>query len=151
MQVRDLMKQNPCCVSVQTTIADAAKAMAQIGCGVLPVIASSAEDQYHKAPVGVITDRDIVVRCIAAGQDPQQARVGDYLSAGPHQCSAQTPALDAFHKMREHGIGRLLVIDEGGKLSGIVTMADILGRVPAEVWEQLPGAKAPLPRNKSAA
>ena len=151
MLVRDIMKQNPCCVSEQTTVADAARAMAQIGCGVLPVTAASAQDQYHKAPIGVVTDRDMVVRCLAAGRDPATARIGEFYSPETFQCRETTTSLEAFKMMRQPKVGRLLVMDEGGKLCGIVTMADILGRVPAEVWEQLPGAKTPMPRNTVAA
>jgi CBS domain-containing protein len=48
--------------------------------------------------------------------------------------------------MRDHKIGRLLVIDARGSLLGIVSLADVIARVPADIWHQLPGSRHPQPR-----
>lgn len=139
MQIAQLMKEAPASIPPSASIEQAAARMKEIGCGVLPV-ADSGE------PLGVITDRDIVLRCIAAGRDPRVMTVAECCSEPAICCHEDCSADEAFHTMREHGIGRLVVTDSCGKLMGMVSLADIIARVPKEIWNQLPGAERPMPR-----
>ncbi len=142
MQIRELMKESPACILPTDTVETAAQKMKELKCGVLPLCDASGS----RVPVGVVTDRDIVLRCIAAGKDPKTMPVSEVCTEKPICCDDDCSAEDAFHTMRERDIGRLLVIDAQGRLEGIVSMADLIARVPAEIWSQLPGAKQPIPR-----
>lgn len=143
MHVLHLMKEEPVRVLPTDSIDHAARLMKRIGCGILPVVDPRARAPQ---PIGVLTDRDIVLRCIAEGRDPQVMTVGECCSEPAICCDEDCRAEDAFHTMREHGIGRLPVIDAQGGLVGIVSMADIIARDPKEIWSQLPGAQHPIPR-----
>lgn len=145
MQVRQLMKKALESITANETLEDAARKMKLVGCGILPVV-----EMGGRAPVGVITDRDIVLRCVANGENPARNMVGDYCSSPAICCDTDCSAEDAFHTMRDHHIGRLLVIDDQGNLAGIVSLADLIARVPSEIWSQLPGADKALPRRKAA-
>lgn len=150
MQVRALMKENPVCITEDCTLKEAAQLMAQVDCGVLPICEGS-KDRPGKKPIGVVTDRDIVVRCVAEGCDPETTRIRDAETQDTVCCDEDCSARDAFETMRREKIGRLLVLDTAGNLSGIVTMADIIANTPAEIWNQLPGAREPRARNQWAA
>ena len=140
MRISQLMKEAPVSIAHSASIEQAAELMKQNECGILPITQSGLK------PAGVLTDRDIVLRCIAVGRDPRVMTVAECCSepaiCWDDECSAE----DAFHTMRERDVGRLLVLDTQGQLAGIVSMADIIARVPKEIWNQLPGAKKPLPR-----
>ncbi len=146
MDIQQLMKRAPACIEPSASLEQAAAMMNQLGCGILPVTDGTGSG----LPAGVITDRDIVLRCIAQGRDARVMTVGDALTSPAICCDDDCSAEDAFHTMREHRIGRLLVIDARGKVAGIVSLADLIARVPREIWSQLPGAEKPLPRQKAA-
>lgn len=147
MQVRELMKQNPVCIVPDSSIKEAAQIMTQVDCGVLPV----CESKSDRRPVGVVTDRDIVVRCISEGADPERTMVREALTQDVVTCDEDCTARDAFETMRREKIGRLMVTNERGELVGVISMADIIARVPSEIWNQLPGSREPKARNKLAA
>lgn len=142
MRISQLMKEAPASIAPSDSVEKAAQKMKEIDCGILPV----TDGKTSRQPIGVLTDRDIVLRCIAVGRDPSVMTVGECCSEPAICCDDDCFAEDAFHTMREHHIGRLPVIDEHGNLAGIVSMADIIARVPTEIWNQLPGAKSPIPR-----
>lgn len=142
MRISQLMKESPACVSADASVEQAAQKMLEFGCGILPV----TDDALSRNPAGVITDRDIVARCIAIGRDPRVMTVGECATYPATCCDDDCSAEDAFHTMRDQAIGRLPVIDANGLLVGIVSMADLIARVPKEIWNQLPGAESPIPR-----
>lgn len=148
MQVRELMKEHPTCITPNATLKDAAQQMAQIECGILPVVEAS---NGGKRPIGVVTDRDIVVRCVTEGRDPETCTVRDAMTRNVITCDEDCKAKQAFETMRTEKVGRLLVTTKDGELCGILSMADIIARTPSEIWTQLPGARTPQPRSKVAA
>ena len=93
--------------------------MASLKCGVLPV---GTPDKLE----GIITDRDIVVEAVAKGKDPERELVRDHMT--PEVCSCKEgDTLDrAAGLMRERGISRVLVEDENGKPSGILSFGSII-------------------------
>lgn len=143
MQVKDLMKTNPQCVTRECSVADAAARMAEVECGVLPVVETSAGSPRA---VGVLTDRDIVIRCVVDGSDAKTTKVSDVCTANTVTCTEECDIADAFRTMRSAHVGRLLVTDKDGALRGIVTMADIIANTPREVLDQLPGGERSKPR-----
>jgi CBS domain-containing protein len=120
-QVREVMTSKPASCSAQDSIADAARAMASEDVGPIPVVEEG--DQL----VGVLTDRDIVVRVVAEGRDPQSTSVGDVASFDPATVSPDEDLDRALQLLADRRVRRLPVV-EGGKLVGIVAQADIARR-----------------------
>ena len=116
MNVRDVMTSNPRTVSPDDSIRTAARIMKDEDCGVVPVVENGRA-------VGIVTDRDIVIRCVAedggADRPVREVASGDVVSVGPDDSTH-----DAEKVMSERQVRRLPVI-EGGRLVGIVSLGDI--------------------------
>ena len=121
MHVKEIMSCDPACCTTNTRLADVAKMMLEHDCGAIPVIDSTD----HQAPVGVITDRDIVCRALAQDKDPARLTAGHCMSKSPVTVTPETDVEDCERAMREHQIRRILVTDNTGTLRGIVAQADI--------------------------
>ena len=117
MKVRELMTKQPTTVEPDATLGEVATLMKQEDCGSLPVVQGGRL-------VGIVTDRDIVIRGIAAGVDPKTQRVSKVMSSDPVTVGPDDDIADAEKKMAERQIRRLPVV-EGGKLVGIVVTAQI--------------------------
>jgi CBS domain-containing protein len=116
--IRDVMTPNPQSVESSSTIADAARLMRDNDVGSLPVV----EDGKL---TGVVTDRDIAVRAVAEGKDPQGTKVGDVLSKDVVTIDPQQDLDEALRLMARHQVRRLPVVEEDGRLVGIVAQADV--------------------------
>lgn len=126
---RDIMTPAPKCVGENETLVDAARLMASLDVGALPIC---GEDKRLK---GMVTDRDIVVKCLAEGGDPATTRAGDLGEGKPVTIGADDDIAEALDTMKEHQIRRLPVID-GHDLVGIISQADIaLSLSPQEAGE----------------
>ncbi|SDD18474.1 CBS domain-containing protein [Glycomyces harbinensis] len=124
---RDLMHTGCTCVQSDDTAANAARLMAEMDVGALPIC--GAEDGKIK---GMVTDRDLVIRVMAVGHDPAAYTV-DRLPQGHLILADANEDVDVtIAKMKEHQIHRLPVIDEG-RLVGIIALADISHRMPESV------------------
>ncbi len=121
MDVSQVMTKDPARCEPTTNLQQIAKLMEDCDCGLIPV--TEAQDSTHL--VGVITDRDIVIRVIAAGRDPYSATAADCMSQPVTTVSGETPIEDAVRLMESHQVRRLPVTDERGSLIGIVAQADI--------------------------
>lgn len=75
--------------------------------------------------VGVLTDRDIAVRVLAAGLDPLLTRAGQVRSEQPHTAGPATPVEDIVGMMREHAVRRVPVVDEAGRPLGAISIGDL--------------------------
>lgn len=124
MQIQQVMTSNVHYIPSSCTIAQAASKMREIDSGFLP-IADSPEGRLQ----GVVTDRDIVVRAIAAGKDPQQATVSDAKTDKILYCFKDDPVEDAVNSMRDQQVYRLIVLDnhEDKRVCGVVSLGDIVG------------------------
>ncbi|MFI5530538.1 CBS domain-containing protein [Kitasatospora sp. NPDC051853] len=113
----DIMHAGAQCVRADQTLLDAAMMMRDMGVGALPIC---GEDQLLK---GIITDRDIVTRCIAEGKDPSMMKA---MELGGHlHCVRADDSIDAvLKKMEQHQIRRIPVID-GERLVGMISEADL--------------------------
>jgi CBS domain-containing protein len=122
--VREIMTPNPRTVSPEQSVVEAARIMRDEDVGSLPVV----EDDRL---VGVVTDRDIVVRVIAEGRDPSSTSVGQIES---RDVVAVTPDQDldqALAEMARHQVRRLPVV-EGDRLVGVVAQADVARKADEE-------------------
>ncbi len=115
---REIMTGGAECVGENETIKDAATKMAQLDVGALPIC---GEDDRLK---GMLTDRDIVVKVIAAGKNPEDTRAGEFGQGKPVTIGADDSVEEALHTMTEHKVRRLPVID-GHRLIGVVSQGDV--------------------------
>jgi CBS domain-containing protein len=106
------------CIGEGDSVAAAAQKMRDLGVGSLPI--RGADDRLH----GILTDRDIVLRCIAEGRDPAQVRAGDLAQETLFWAEAGASVGEVLHQMEDHRIKHLPVIDNH-RLVGIITEADL--------------------------
>ena len=116
--IRDLMTSNPSTIEPDKTVADAAKLMRDEDAGLVPIV----EGQKL---VGTITDRDIAIRVVAEGKDPQSTTVRDVMTSRLVTVDPDQDLDEALRLMAEHQVRRLPVVEEDGKLVGIVAQADV--------------------------
>src|SRR5438093_6861718 len=116
--VKDVMTSNPCSIDADKPVAYAAEMMKKEDVGIAPIVEG---DRL----VGTLTDRDIVVRVVADGRDPQQVKVRDVASRDLVTVDPQQGLDEALRLMARHQVRRLPVVEEDGKLVGIVAQADI--------------------------
>ena len=122
---RDIMTGSAECASVNDSLADAARKMRDLDVGALPIC---GEDNRL---AGVVSDRDIVVKCIADGGDPSSTRVSELAEGKPVTIGADDSVEEVLRTTTEHGVRRLPVID-GHDLIGIVSQADVAKNLPEE-------------------
>jgi CBS domain-containing protein len=108
------------------TIVAAARRMNEKRVGTLVVL------DEGKRPVGILTDRDLAMRVVAAGRHPEDTQVSDVMTAHPRTVSEGTPIEDALSVMRSLGIRRLLVTGQDEQLAGIVSLDDVLSLIMEE-------------------
>ena len=123
MKVRDLMTSDPSTVAPDDVIARAATLMREEDCGSIPVVKDAKL-------VGIVTDRDITVRGVAAGKDPKTTKVSEVMSADPITVEPDTDADEASRMMAQHQVRRLPVVEDG-RLLGIVVTAQLARRESA--------------------
>ena len=117
MKVRELMTTEPITVEPDTTLGEVATLMKQEDCGSIPVVEAGRL-------VGIVTDRDIVIRGVAGGTDPKTQRVSTIMSADPVTIGADDDVTEAEKVMADRQIRRLPVIEDG-RLVGIIVTAQI--------------------------
>jgi CBS domain-containing protein len=122
---RDIMTADPRCVGENETLVDAARLMASLDVGALPIC---GEDKRLK---GMLTDRDIVVKCLAQGGDPATTTAGSLGEGKPVTIGADDDVAEALDTMKRYQVRRLPVID-GHDLVGIISQADIALALSAE-------------------
>jgi CBS-domain-containing membrane protein len=86
-------------------------------------------------PIGIVTDRDLTVRVLAAGRDASDTMLADVMTKDPTTVTSETPVEDALRLMRNGSFRRLPVVDEAGKLSGLLSLDDILDLLSHEFRE----------------
>jgi CBS domain-containing protein len=126
-KARDVMTPDVTCIGEDDTLLDAAKMLAELDVGALPVCGS--DDRLK----GMVTDRDIVVKALAQGKDPASTRAGE-LGQGDSQTvtiGADDSIDEALRTMIDHKVRRLPVID-GDRLVGIISQADVATNVDEE-------------------
>jgi CBS domain-containing protein len=120
MKVRELMTKQPTTVEPDATLGEVATLMKQEDCGSIPVVDGNRL-------VGIVTDRDIVIRAVAAGKDPKTLRVSEVMSSNPVTIGPDAAVDEARKVMADRQIRRLPVVDKGA-LVGIIVTAQIARR-----------------------
>jgi CBS domain-containing protein len=116
---RDLMTEGCECVNEGETVAEAARKLAQLNVGAMPIC---GDDNKLK---GMLTDRDIAVKVVAEGKDPSGVRAGDFAEGVPVTASADDSAENVLKTMADNQIRRLPVLDGDKNLVGIISQADV--------------------------
>jgi CBS domain-containing protein len=124
-KVGEIMTRSVAIVQQDDTLQHAAQKMKSLNVGSLPVCDGDAM-------VGVVTDRDITVRGVAAGMVPQEARVSDVMTADVRWCSENDSVQQAMDLMGEAQVRRLAVLNDQRKIVGIVSLGDLATRQSAQ-------------------
>ena len=118
MKVQEIMSKKVSYINVSTTVAEAAAKMKEFDIGALPV----AEGEKFK---GMLTDRDIAVRCVALGRDPKSTPARDIMTPKISYIYEDDDVATAADTMSERQIRRLVVLNHDKKLAGFVSMGDL--------------------------
>jgi CBS domain-containing protein len=133
MTVGETCNRQVVIIQKQETLLDAARVMRDYHVGDLVVV---EEVEEKRIPVGIITDRDIVVGVIAKDiKDFHSLLVGDVMSMDLVTCEETESILDALERMRSHGVRRLPVVNKEGSLEGILAFDDIICLIAREMTD----------------
>src|SRR5438552_10878514 len=116
--IREVMTSNPSTIEPDGNVVEAARIMKQEDAGVVPVTENGRL-------TGMVTDRDIAIRVVAEGKDPQSTKVSEVASTDLVTIDPQQDLDEALRLMAQHKVRRLPVVEEGGVLVGVVAQADI--------------------------
>lgn len=135
--IQDVMTRDVQRISPEETVHRAAQMMDELNIGSIPVVDG-------EKLVGMITDRDIVVRSTAAGQAPEKTRVGDVMSTDVRTCYASQSIDEVLSQMGDVQIRRVPVVDQAShSLVGIVSLGDIATKHSGGVDQALEAISAP--------
>jgi len=129
MRLQDLSNSIVAVVEPETSALVCAQLMRQHHVGALVVVDAAEKSR----PVGIITDRDLVLALMAEGLDPAVFTAGDIMSVEPVTADSELDAMDAIETMRSNRLRRLVVVDRSGRLTGIATMEDVLELLAREL------------------
>jgi len=124
MNARELMTPNPACCTPETPLQQVARMMVDCDCGEIPVV----EREDFKKLVGVVTDRDIACRAVAAGRDPLTLTAADVMSSPAVTASEREDLEELVRLMETHRIRRIPIVDQNGQVCGIISQADVARR-----------------------
>ena len=133
MKVKECMCKNVVWAKPDTTVQNVAKQMEEAHVGCIPIC-----DNSDKV-VGIITDRDVILRCIACDKDYKQTQISEIMTTNVHTVNSENNVLEAINHMCKWQIKRIPV-EENGKIAGIITLGD-LAKDP-EISEEVVGNTA---------
>jgi CBS domain-containing protein len=143
MNAYDLCQRHVVTVRKHEELANAARMMRERNVGCL-VVVESAGAIGGERPIGMLTDRDIVTNVIARESDPRETLVDDVMTRLPVTVWASSPIEDAFQRMKNGGVRRVPVVDERGRLAGILALDDIFEHMA----QRVPFAATPIRRDR---
>jgi CBS domain-containing protein len=117
-RIREIMTSNPSTIGPDKTVVDAARVMKQEDAGVVPVTENGRL-------TGMVTDRDIAIRVVAEGKDPKSTTVREVASKNLVTLDPEQDLDEALRLMAQHQVRRLPVVEEDGRLVGVVAQADV--------------------------
>jgi CBS domain-containing protein len=124
MTCAEVMTPSPTCCNPQHTTSEAAELMQREDVGLVPVTA-----QDGNKLIGVITDRDIVLKVVAEGRDPRSTGVTEVMSTDLATCLPQETVETVMDLMATRQLRRIPIVDRDGSLVGIVAQADVATRI----------------------
>lgn len=133
MQVSEIMTKNPAHAAPDTKIYEIAQMMVENDCGCIPIV----ENNDAKSPVGMITDRDIVVRSVAENKNPLDLKASDIMTGDIVSVSPEASVEECANLMETKQIRRVAVVDKNGALCGMVAQADIAINAPTRTTAEV--------------
>lgn len=124
---REVMTENPVCCLPDDLVSAAARVMRREGVGAVPVI----NDEQRKQLIGIVTDRDLAIKVVAESRNPNHTMVQDVMTSTIVVCREREDLSSAIGAMEEHQIRRIPVVDEDGRIVGIISQADV-----ATLWQE---------------
>ena len=124
MKISELMTRNPCTVSPDTPVSEAARLMKEEDVGIVPVVERVGGAETRGRLVGVVTDRDITIRHVAEGRT-SDTPVRDVMSGGVKTVTLDDSVETVMELMGREQVRRIPVVDERGSLVGVVSQADL--------------------------
>jgi CBS domain-containing protein len=145
-KVSEIMTERPVCALPRTPLLDVARMMQDRDCGAIPIV---GEDMF---PIGIVTDRDIVMRAIALGKDPATLTAGDVMSTPASTITEKASLDDCAEALELAQIRRIIVVDRSGRMTGIVAQADVANHLKKKAaGELLRAISKPVPPTRAAA
>jgi CBS domain-containing protein len=132
MAVGEICNREVVVTEKTVSVVEAAQLMRTHHVGDLIVV---EEKGGRKLPVGIVTDRDIVVEVVAAAVNPEALKVGDIMGAEMATVLESEGLFEALRYMRDKGVRRMPVVDNSGGLAGILTLDDVLSLLAEEMTE----------------
>ena len=141
MTCAEVMTPSPTCCQPTHTTVDAAELMQREDVGLVPVVADGSAKL-----IGVITDRDIALKVVAAGLDPRGTAVSEVMTTDPVACQPQETVEAVMELMASRQVRRVPIVDTQGAIVGIVSQADIATRLasPQETGQVVQAISEPL-------
>jgi CBS domain-containing protein len=124
----DVMTREPVCCEPGESVTQVASVMKREDVGSIPVV----ESHEDKKLIGIVTDRDLVVKVLAAGTSPDRATVRDAMTAHPVSCRENDDVSRAVEMMSDRQVRRMPIVDQNGRLTGIIAQADVATRVHSD-------------------
>ena len=143
MRCEEIMSKNPMTCPIEATVQEAARLMAEKDVGFLPLVDKSG------IAIGTVTDRDIVIRCVAKGIDPRSAKLSHFGGNAVICCKPEDEVDEARSLMEKHKIQRVLICDASKKPVGVISLQDLaekeggagVGETVRKVKEEGAGAR----------
>lgn len=120
MRIQDICTANPRTCAPDSNLASVAGMMWETDCGIIPVV------DWNNKILGVVTDRDIAIAASTRNLSPALITAGDVISRKVHSCRLQDDVRIALRTMTKESVRRLLVVDDSGRLQGIISLNDIV-------------------------
>ena len=125
MFCREAMTENPVCCLPNDLVGASARVMRREDVDAVPVI----NDEQQKQLIGIVTDRDLAIKVVAEARDPNHTLVQDIMTSTIVVCRECEDLSSAMKAMEEHQIRRVPVIDDDGRVVGIISQADLATRL----------------------
>ncbi len=135
MFCREVMTENPACCLPTDLVSASARVMRREDVGAVPVI----NDEQQRQLIGIVTDRDLAIKVVAEARDPNHTLVQDVMTSTIIVCRECEDLSSAIKAMEEHQIRRVPVVDDDGRVVGIISQADVATRLhePRQTAEML--------------
>lgn len=143
MKCNEVMTKDPSCCLPGDTAYDTARLMKSEDVGPIPIV----NDKQTKQLLGIVTDRDLVLKVLAAGSDPKSTQIDVVMTTEVVACNPEDACDKALDLMEQHQVRRIPIVDKDNRLVGIISQADIATRLDkpektAEVVEEISRAAA---------
>jgi CBS domain-containing protein len=125
---RELMTREPVCCEPNDAVTRVAQLMKKEDVGAVPVVESLSSRRL----VGIVTDRDLVTKVVAGGRDVDLATARDAMTFNPATCREDDDVTQAMSLMAQRQVRRMPVVDEQGRVTGIIAQADVATRMRSD-------------------